>query len=574
MLLQRFFTYYRPYKGLFILDFSCAILVALIELAFPLVLNKVIDDILPDGELKWIMMASGLLLLLYVFNSILDFIVSYWGHMLGINIETDMRREAFNHIQKLSFRYFDNNKTGHLVSRLTNDLMDIGELAHHGPEDMFIAMMTIIGSFCVMFYIDPTFTLLIFILVPFILLLTIIFGKLMSKAFHQMFSDIADFNARVENNVSGIRVVQAFTNEDHEKNRFKKNNEKFRATKLFSYKVMAWNEALYGILTKVLSLFTLFVGAYFVLKGYLTNGEFIAFILLSGILIGPINKINMFIESYPKGMAGFKRYIDFLETAPEIADRPKAKLIESIDGNITFNQVSFGYTDTERTLNNINLTVQSGETVALVGPSGAGKSTICSLLPRFYEVSEGSIKVDGIDIRDFQLHSLRSHIGIVQQDVFLFDGTIRENIAYGDLQASEEDIWYAAKRAQLEEMIQALPDGMDTLIGERGVKLSGGQKQRLSIARIFLKNPKILILDEATSALDTETEQAIQQALHELSKGRTTLVIAHRLATIKDADRIVVVSKKGIIEEGTHEQLMAMKNAYYGLYTAQFGLQI
>lgn len=574
MLLQHFFSYYRPYKGLFILDFSCAIVAALIELAFPLVLNKVIDDILPDGELKWIVMASLLLLLLYIFNSILDFIVSYWGHMLGINIETDMRKESFSHVQKLSFRYFDNNKTGHLVSRLTNDLMDIGELAHHGPEDMFIATMTIIGSFGVMFYIDPTFTLLIFILVPIILLLTIIFGKLMSKAFRQMFGDIADFNARVENNVSGIRVVQAFTNEEHEIKRFKVNNNRFRATKLFSYKVMAWNEAISGILTKVLSLFTLFVGAYFVLQGQLTNGEFIAFILLSGILLGPINKINMFIETYPKGMAGFKRYIDFLETAPEIADRPEAKNIEVIEGDITFNNVSFGYTDKERTLNNIHLKVRPGETVALVGPSGAGKSTICSLLPRFYEVSEGTIKIDGIDIRDFKLQSLRAHIGIVQQDVFLFDGTVRENIAYGDLQASEEDIWHAARRAQLEEVINALPEGMDTLIGERGVKLSGGQKQRLSIARIFLKNPKILILDEATSALDTETEKAIQQALNELSIGRTTLVIAHRLATIKDADRIVVVSKKGIIEEGTHDELMNIQNAYYGLYTAQFGLQI
>lgn len=574
MLLQRFFSYYKPYKGLFILDFSCAILVALIELAFPIVLNKVIDDVLPDGELKWIIMASSLLFGLYILNSILHFIVSYWGHMLGINIETDMRKEAFSHVQKLSFRYFDNNKTGHLVSRLTNDLMDIGELAHHGPEDIFIAIMTIIGTFGVMFYIDPTFTILIFLLVPIILILTIIFGKLMSKAFRQMFGDIADFNARVENNVSGIRVVQAFTNEEHEINRFKVNNERFRMTKLFSYKVMAWNEAISGILTKVLSLFTLFIGAYFVLNGYLTNGEFIAFILLSNILLGPINKINMFIESYPKGMAGFKRYVDFLETEPEIADRPQAKAIKGIEGEITFNNVSFGYTEDKRALNQINLKVRPGETVALVGPSGAGKSTICSLLPRFYEVNEGSITVDGIDIRDFKLHSLRSHIGIVQQDVFLFDGTIRENIAYGDLNASEEDIWYAARRAQLEDVIKALPEGMDTLIGERGVKLSGGQKQRLSIARIFLKNPKILILDEATSALDTETEQAIQQALNELSVGRTTLVIAHRLATIKDADRIVVVSKKGIIEEGTHDELMNSKKAYYGLYTAQFGLQI
>ncbi|WP_333880191.1 ABC transporter ATP-binding protein [Lysinibacillus capsici] len=574
MLLRRFFSYYKPYKGLFILDFSCAILVALIELAFPIVLNKVIDDILPDGELKWIIMASLLLFGLYIFNSILHFIVSYWGHMLGINIETDMRKESFSHVQKLSFRYFDNNKTGHLVSRLTNDLMDIGELAHHGPEDIFIAAMTIIGTFGVMYYIDPTFTILIFLLVPIILILTIIFGKLMSKAFRQMFGDIADFNARVENNVSGIRVVQAFTNEDHEIKRFKVNNERFRMTKLFSYKVMAWNEAISGILTKVLSLFTLFVGAYFVLNGHLTNGDFIAFILLSGILLGPINKINMFIESYPKGMAGFRRYIEFLETEPEIADRPEAKTIDEIDGEITFSNVSFGYAANNHALHQINLKVRPGETVALVGPSGAGKSTICSLLPRFYEVNEGSIKIDGVDIRDFKLQSLRSHIGIVQQDVFLFDGTIRENIAYGDLNASEEDIWYAAQRAQLTDVINALPEGMDTLIGERGVKLSGGQKQRLSIARIFLKNPKILILDEATSALDTETEQAIQQALNELSIGRTTLVIAHRLATIKDADRIVVVSKKGIIEEGTHEQLMGRQNAYYGLYTAQFGLQI
>lgn len=574
MLLRRFFSYYKPYKGLFILDFSCAILVALIELAFPIVLNKVIDDILPDGELKWIIMASLLLFGLYIFNSILHFIVSYWGHMLGINIETDMRKESFSHVQKLSFRYFDNNKTGHLVSRLTNDLMDIGELAHHGPEDIFIAAMTIIGTFGVMYYIDPTFTILIFLLVPIILILTIIFGKLMSKAFRQMFGDIADFNARVENNVSGIRVVQAFTNEDHEIKRFKVNNERFRMTKLFSYKVMAWNEAISGILTKVLSLFTLFVGAYFVLNGHLTNGDFIAFILLSGILLGPINKINMFIESYPKGMAGFRRYIEFLETEPEIADRPEAKTIDEIDGEITFSNVSFGYAANNHALHQINLKVRPGETVALVGPSGAGKSTICSLLPRFYEVNEGSIKIDGVDIRDFKLQSLRSHIGIVQQDVFLFDGTIRENIAYGDLNASEEDIWYAAQRAQLTDVINALPEGMATLIGERGVKLSGGQKQRLSIARIFLKNPKILILDEATSALDTETEQAIQQALNELSIGRTTLVIAHRLATIKDADRIVVVSKKGIIEEGTHEQLMELQNAYYGLYTAQFGLQI
>jgi ATP-binding cassette subfamily B protein len=395
----------------------------------------------------------------------------------------------------------------------------------------------------------------------------------MSKAFNKMFADIADYNARVENNVSGIRVVQAFANENYEIAKFADNNERFRLTKLLTYRIMAWNASISFILMRFVNLFVLVCGTWFVIQKEMSYGEFVAFVMLSNIFLGPIKQINSVIETYPKGIAGFKRYLELLETEPDVADAPNAKTITNIKGNISYKDVTFGYENKDKILKNLDLHINAGETVALVGPSGAGKTTLCSLLPRFYDVDEGAIHIDGIDIRDLTLESLRTHIGIVQQDVFLFDGTIRENIAYGDLNATEEAIWEAAKRAQLEELILEYPEGLDTMIGERGVKLSGGQKQRLSIARMFLKNPPILILDEATSALDTETEAAIQLALSELSKGRTTLVIAHRLATIKDADRIVVVAEQGVLEEGTHEQLLELNGTYSRLHRAQFGTQ-
>ncbi|MGP3610289.1 ABC transporter ATP-binding protein [Anoxybacteroides rupiense] len=570
-MIRRFFAYYKPYKRLFLLDFSCAVLAAIIELMFPLAVNQVVDDLLPSGNWSLILWACVGLLFIYLLNALLNYVVTYWGYKLGINIETDMRNESFQHVQKLSFRYFDNTKTGHLVSRMTNDLMDIGEMAHHGPEDLFIAIMTLLGTFGIMLAVNPKLAVMIFILVPIIMLLTIYFGKQMSAAFSQLFGDIANFNARVENNVSGIRVVQSFTNEEHEIAKFKESNDHFRWTKLRSYRIMANNSSMNYVLTKILSLFVLLAGAWFVIDGQMTYGEFIAFLLLANVLIGPIQKINAVIETYPKGIAGFKRFIEFLETKPEITDHPHALQLSHVYGEIRYENVSFSYKHDKRVLDHLNLHIRPGETIALVGPSGSGKSTICHLLPRFYERDRGRIMIDGIDIQDISLKSLRSHIGIVQQDVYLFDGTIRDNIAYGKLDATEEEIWEAARKAQLEDVIYSQANGLDTLIGERGVKLSGGQKQRIAIARMFLKNPSILILDEATSALDTETEQAVQEALDHLAQGRTTIVIAHRLATIKKADRIAVVADQRIIEEGSHDELMRRKGAYYRLYMAQFG---
>lgn len=571
-MLKQFFAYYKPYKWLFIADFSCAIIAALLELAFPLALNHVIDDLLPTGDWQTILFASLVLLGIYVLSGFLHFVVTYHGHKLGINIESDMRKKSFDHVQKLSFRFFDNNKTGHLVSRMTNDLMDIGEIAHHGPEDLFIAIMTLTGAFALMMTINWQLAILTFIIVPFLIILSIYFSRKMSVAFGQMFQDIADFNARVENNVSGIRVVQAFANEDHEIARYGENNERFRKTKLVTYRVMAWNASISRILMKGVSIFVLACGTWFVINESMTFGEFMAFVLLSNIFLGPIQQINSVIETYPKGVAGFKRYQALLDTPADVEDRENAKDVPRVAGAIRYDNVEFAYEEGEALLKNISFTVNKGETVALVGPSGGGKSTICNLLPRFYDVTGGKITIDGIDIRDMTLQSLRGHIGIVQQDVFLFDGTIRENIAYGKLNATEEDIWQAARRAQMEALILEMPEGLDTLIGERGVKLSGGQKQRLSIARMFLKNPPILILDEATSALDTETEAAIQQALLELSEGRTTLVIAHRLATIKNADRILVISQAGVEEQGTHTELLASGGTYSRLHHAQYNM--
>lgn len=563
-LLYRFYSYYRPYKGLFLLDFSCAVLAALLELVFPLALNVVIDDLLP-GE-NWLLILYGCLGLLAIFvvSSMMHYVVTYYGHKLGINIETDMRKKLFDRIQRLSFRFFDNNKTGHLVSRMTNDLMDIGEIAHHAPEDLFIAVMTLAGAFGIMVTINWKLAVLTFIIVPLMIWISLYFSRKMNAAFSKMFSDVADYNARVENNVSGMRVVQAFANEEFEIERFSRNNEQFRQTKLSTYRIMAWHSSISFIMMKFVSLFVIVCGTWFVIQKQMTYGEFIAFMMLSNVFLGPIRTINSMIETIPKGLAGFQRYLDLLETDPDVQD--KGSTVRKLNGDITYTNVRFGYDSDKQIFNNLNLSIRAGETVALVGPSGGGKTTLCGLLPRFYEVEAGAIQIDGTDVKQMTLRSLREQIGIVQQDVFLFDGTIRENIAYGRLGASEQEIWEAAGRAQLTELIRSQPDGLDTMIGERGVKLSGGQKQRLSIARIFLKNPPILILDEATSALDTETESAIQLALSDLSQGRTTLVIAHRLGTIRHADRILVVTREGIAEEGTHDALLAKGGIYSRLH--------
>jgi len=569
-LIRRFFSYYRPHRKLFYLDFFCAVLVGLLELGFPLAVAWFIDELLPTGNWSMVVAVSAGLLALYILNSAMQFVVNYWGHKLGINIETDLRRELFQHVQRQSFRFFDNTKTGYIMSRISNDLMEIGELAHHGPEDLFIAVMTFLGAFWVMLSINVKLALVAIIIVPFLIWLISYCNIRMNEAWKEMYGHIADVNARVEDSVAGVRVVQSFTNEEYEIARFNKDNEFFRKAKLKSYKVMSWNMSSIYVATRLMTIIILVYGAWLSYSGKLSYGDLVAFILYLNILFRPIEKISALLELYPKGMAGFKRFVELMDTEPDIQNRPDAIEAPPLKGNIEFRNVTFGYEKDRKVLKNLSLSIKAGTTVALVGPSGAGKTTICSLIPRFYDVDEGAITIDGIDVRDMTKESLRAQIGIVQQDIFLFAGTIRENIAYGKLDATQEEIEEAARKANLADFIASLPDGYDTQIGERGLKLSGGQKQRVAIARMFLKNPPILILDEATSALDGENEKMIQEALNDLSKGRTTIVIAHRLGTIRNADRILVITDEGIAEEGTHEELLAIEN---GLFAKMHALQ-
>ncbi|HCJ4639937.1 TPA: ABC transporter ATP-binding protein [Listeria innocua] len=570
-MLKRFFSYYKPYRTLFIIDFGCAVLAAILELAFPVAVNHVIDTLLPGKDFGLIITAALALLFFYILNTFMQYIVTYFGHMLGLNIETDMRRDLFSHLQKQPFGFYDNQKTGKLMSRMTTDLFEIGEVAHHGPEDIFISIMSLFGAFFLMLNINVKLAISTFILVPILTVLIVYFNKRMTKVTTGIFKDLGNFNAGVENAISGVRVVQAFANEPHEKGRFAVLNQAYRKSKLMFYKVMGLSFSFNYFLMRLISLFALLFGAYFTINGEISYGEFVGFILLTNVFIRPIEKINNVIESYPKGFAGFKRFLEVMDTEPAIQDEKDAKPASAFRGDIEYKDVSFEYSDGKNVLSHINLSIKAGKTVAFVGPSGAGKTTICNLLPRFYDVSDGEITIDAENIKHFTLPSLRAQIGVVQQDVFLFSGTVRENIAYGKLDASNEEIEHVVKLAHLSKVVEEMPDGLDTIIGERGVKLSGGQKQRLAIARMFLKNPPILILDEATSALDTETEQVIQASLEELAEGRTTLIIAHRLATIKHADRIIVVNETGIAETGTHDELLAKENgAYKRLYDAQF----
>ena len=569
-MLRRFFSYYAPYKKLFYLDFGCAILGGLLELGFPMAIKTFIDKLLPAHDFVVILIATVGLLCIYLINTGLMAVVNYWGHALGVGIETDMRRQAFSHLQKLSFRYYDNTKTGHIITHVTKDLEEVGEVAHHGPEDLFIAVMTFIGAFILMATVHLPLALMTIVIVPFMTYLVSRYGAQMTETWRRLFGQVGNFNARIEESIGGIRVVKAFANEAHEKTLFASDNENYRVTKLKAYRIMTASLTLSYLSTRLIQIVVMIAGTWYVVNGQLSYGGFVGFLLLVEVFFRPVAKITSVLESYPKGIAGFKRFTQLIDTAPDIVDRPNAQVVDHLHGDISYRDVVFGYTPASKILNGINLEIKAGETLAFVGPSGAGKTTLCSLLPRFYELDSGSITIDGIDIRDMTQASLRNNIGIVQQDVFLFGGSIRENIAYGKLNATEAEIREAARQARLDEVIDALPLGMDTVIGERGVKLSGGQKQRLSIARIFLKNPPILILDEATSALDTATEQAIQQSLADLSQGRTTLVIAHRLATIQNADRIVVVDKEGIIEQGTHQQLLEQQGRYAQLHAAQF----
>ncbi len=570
-MLKRFFAYYAPYKGLFVLDFGCAIIAGLLELGFPMAIKAFIDKLLPAQDWSLILLASVALLFVYLLNTALMAIVNYWGHALGVGIETDMRRQAFEHLQNLPFRYFDNMKTGHIITHVTKDLEEVGEVAHHGPEDLFLAIMTFIGAFILMATVHLPLAMITVVIVPFMTYLVSRYGAQMTETWRRLFGQVGNFNARIEESIGGIRVVKAFANESHEKALFAQDNENYRTIKLQAYRIMTASLTLSYLSTRLIQLIIMLAGIWYVIQGELSYGGFIGFLLLIEVFFRPVAKITSVLESYPKGIAGFKRFTQLLDTVPEIKDAPDARTVSHLHGDICFDHVSFGYTPDRPTLHDITLSIHAGETVAFVGPSGAGKTTLCSLLPRFYDLNAGAITIDGIDIRSMTQASLRHQIGIVQQDVFLFGGTIRENIAYGKLGASDEEVMHAAQRAKLDELIATLPDGLDTIVGERGVKFSGGQKQRLSIARIFLKNPPILILDEATSALDTATEQAIQQSLSELSSGRTTLVIAHRLATIQNADRIVVVDDGRIIEQGSHQALLDNSGSYASLHQAQFG---
>jgi hypothetical protein len=568
--LRDFFAYYKSYKKLFMIDFGCAVISAMLELTFPFVVNRVIDTILPTGHYQTVIWVCLLLLAFYLFNMVMKYIVVYLGHKLGITIETDMRRQLFQYFQRQSFEYFDNKQTGELMSRLTSDLFEIGELAHHGPEDLFITLMSLVGAFWLMLQVHVQLAIGTVILVPILGVALAIFNKKMGRINSQVYRQLGEFNAGLSNSLSGIRVVKAFANEAHEEARFEGLIQDYRENKLKFYQTMAASSAFNYVLMRIITLIALVSGAYFTLKGELTTGQLVGFVLLANTFVKPIESINIMIETYPKGFAGFKRFRQELAKPVTVQDLADAKPAPHFQGQIEYRDVELAYDPGRPVISQLNLSIAPGESVALVGPSGAGKSSMVNLLPRFYDVTSGQVLIDGKDIREYTLSSLRQQIGIVQQDVFLFDGTIRENVLYGRLDASEAEVEEAIRAAKLDQVIEQLPDGLDTAIGERGVRLSGGQKQRLSIARIFLKNPSILILDEATSALDTQTEQYIQQSFDQLAKGRTSLVIAHRLATIQHVDRIVVVTEAGVVESGSHQELLALDGHYAALYRAQF----
>ena len=561
-MLRQFFAYYRPHKRLFWLDFGCASLSGVLELAFPLAIAAFIDHLLPRGDLTLTALAAVALVLVYFINTGLTSIVIYWGHKLGILIETEMRRRAFAHLMKLSWSWYDNAETGKMVARVTRDLEDIGEVAHHGPEDLFVALMTFAGAFVLMLMLHPQLALLTAVIVPMMIWLVAVYGARMTRAWKAIFNRIGRFNVRLEEALGGIRVVQAYTNETHEAALFEGDNRRYLASKLDAYAIMAKLNALQYMGMRLVQVVVMVVGAGFVIDGSLSTGSFVGFLLLVGVFFRPLEKIAAVVEIYPRGIAGFRRYLDLLATDADVKEAPNAIAAPPFQGKITFDDVHFRYLTDRPVLHDISLTINPGERVALVGPSGAGKSTLMAMIARIYEPQRGEISIDGMPLAAMTLASLRDQIGFVSQEVLLFSGTLRDNIRYGRLDASEAEILAAAAKAQLGALIDDLPEGLDTVVGERGVLLSGGQRQRIAIARAFLKDPPILLLDEATSALDRETEREIQAVLTGLTEGRTTLVIAHRISTIRDADRILVLEAGRIVDLGPHEALLQRSATY------------
>ena len=570
--LKIFFSYYKPHLKLFIADMICAFMIAAIDVAFPMFSRYALDILIPNGNLRIftffiIILGGG-----YFLRWICNWFVNYWGHIFGNRIEQDMRRDVFSHLEKLPFSFYDTNRTGKIMARATTDLFEITELAHHGPEDFFIAVLTIFGSFFLLLKIRWELAIIVIISMPIILFIVIFSRRNLSKTSKKVKETTAEINANLESSISGIRVTKGFVNEELENKNFDAMNKKYSHAKRIRFKYMAFFHSNIELCNNLLSLLVLAAGGYFIMKGKMTLPDLVAANLFIASFTAPIRKLTNFVEQFSTGMAGFSRFLEIMQTEPEEPDSQDAVEILASRGNISFEHVNFSYANNIQVLSDINFTVKSGEKFALVGSSGGGKSTICNLIPRFYEISEGQILLDGINIKKIKRNSLRNQIGIVQQDVFLFAGSVRENIAYAKPNATEQEIILAAKRAEIHDDIMNMPDGYETIVGERGIKLSGGQKQRISIARCFLKNPPILILDEATSALDTATEIKIQKAFDELSKGRTTIVIAHRLSTIKNADKIAVINHKTICETGTHSDLIAKQGEYYKLCQAQNGI--
>lgn len=570
-MLKKFIGYYRPHVGLFAADMVCALLIAAVDLLFPMVSRYAMQELLPHNSYLTFFAVMGALVAAYLLRAGFQYFVGYYGHLLGVRMEADMRGELFAHLQTLSFKFYDKNRTGHLMSRVVNDLFEVVELAHHGPEDVFISLVTLLGAFVILLTIEWKLALMIFALVPVVILFTIYRRKQMNAASRKVKERTAGINADIESSISGVRVAKAFGNESYEMEKFNEGNDRYRVAKKGFYRQMGIFQAGMDFFTSLMNVAVIAFGGLMIMLEGLSTIDLLTFSLYVGTFLQPIRRLSNFVEQYTVGMAGFVRFQELLAVKSDITDAPGAQALRNVRGDVRMEHVTFSYDEGVSVLRDVSLHVRAGQTAALVGPSGGGKSTLCHLIPRFYEADSGDILIDGQNIRTLTLASLRANVGIVQQDVWLFAGTVMENIRYGRITATDDEVVEAAKKAEIHEDILTMPDGYQTYVGERGIMLSGGQKQRISIARLFLKNPPILILDEATSALDTVTEARIQSAFDKLSAGRTTLVIAHRLSTIRGADEILYIDGQGIRESGTHDELMAKSGLYAQLYRVQFG---